>query len=211
MKTDKEWTLHSFCFGRALRIFIVSKVHAVFCCCWIVSVLVLQPQSLVRERARSDDLTTHLYFIWTFPIAIKIKTLCVRIECKQTASHSHQFMRYKQTIRSNNARQVLAPTIPLLIGKLICYTITCNRMPVQKRKENETNHKARQSEKKRNRILFRMRTQYSLHFIQITFHFGWTLIPLPWTENWIVVVCWGLCEAIRAPLARTKRIILCTK
>lgn len=58
-----------------------------------------------KSLERSVDLTTHLYFISTFPIAIKIKTLCAkhRVECKQTASHSHQFMRCKQTIRSNNA------------------------------------------------------------------------------------------------------------
>lgn len=58
-----------------------------------------------KSLERSVDLTTHLYFISTFPIAIKIKTLCAkhRVECKQTANHSHQFMRCKQTIRSNNA------------------------------------------------------------------------------------------------------------
>lgn len=84
------------------RIFIVSKVHAYFFHFFPFPVL-FRPNRKSLER--SVDLTTHLYFISTFPIAIKIKTLCAkhRVECKQTASHSHQFMRCKQTIRSNNA------------------------------------------------------------------------------------------------------------
>lgn len=42
----------------------------------------------------------------------------------QSANHKpYQFMQCKQTIRSNIALQVLSPTIPLLIGKLISHTI----------------------------------------------------------------------------------------
>lgn len=76
--------------------------------------------SIWRKRAsNSMNSTTHLYFTLTFPIAIKIKTfvhmkcscvcVCIWTEkgkvCCKIVSHCHQFMRCKQTIRSNNARK----------------------------------------------------------------------------------------------------------
>lgn len=93
----------SFYFDGNLAHFHCFESACIFFSFFSVRPVLFRPNRKSLER--SVDLTTHLYFISTFPIAIKIKTLCAKhsVECKQTASHSHQFMRCKQTIRSNNA------------------------------------------------------------------------------------------------------------
>lgn len=106
--------------------------------------------------------------------------------------HNHQFMRCKQTIRSNNALQVLSPTIPLLIGKLICHTITSNGMAWHYNSNEQTKKNkgcsSREKKKciakwKKNGILFRMRRhrRFPWFSFQIILHFrSWTIIPLSW-------------------------------
>lgn len=148
--------------------------------------------------------------------------------------HNHQFMRCKQTIRSNNALQVLSPTIPLLIGKLICHTITSNGMPWHNNSNERTKKKTKAAvqERKQKKSMAKWKkmaffsvcadtgdfldfliSNYSAFSVldcnSITMSFG----------NWIVACSAAatlsarkaLSKAIHSTKAATNRIILCTK